>query len=363
MIEQQASDMSNEELEFYSRQIVLPHIGYDGQLSLHNAKVCIVGLGGLGSPAALQLAAMGAGHLRLVDYDVVELSNLQRQHLYTTNSVGYPKVEVAAEKLRALNPYIEIEPLPVYVSAYNAEDVISDADLIVDGLDRMSPRYALNRACVKLGIPYVFGAAIMTFGNVSTIIPGETACLECFQRDIDDSMLPTCAVAGIHPSITNLIASIQVSEATRIILGEKPSLANKLLHCDIWHMEFEQIEISKAEDCPICGSKPAAPPRPLKQKMATELCAREGRRTFVITPQRNLALDMDELSALITKLGFEIKVKAKLGITFGADLKPAGSLLKSGVMIIEDAGDEEEAQDLYNKIIVDELQIIRSSGE
>lgn len=363
MVKHQAPDLSNEELDFYSRQIVLPYIGYDGQLNLRNARVCIVGLGGLGSPAALQLAAMGVGYLRLVDYDVVELSNLQRQHLYTTNSVGYPKVEVAAERLRALNPYIEIEPLPLYVGVNNVGDVIRETDLVVDGLDRMSPRYALNRACVRLGIPYVFGAAIMTFGNVSTIIPGKTACLECFQRDFEDNMLPTCAVAGIHPAITNLIASIQVSEATRIILGEKPSLANKLLHCDIWHMEFEEVEISKAEDCPICGSKPAAPPRPLKQKMTTELCAREGRRTFVITPKRNLALDMDQLSALLTRLGFEIKVKADLGITFGADPKPGGSLLKSGIMIIKDADNEEEVHDFYNKIIIDELQIPHSSVE
>jgi molybdopterin/thiamine biosynthesis adenylyltransferase len=361
MVRHQAPELSNEELEFYSRQIVLPNIGYEGQLRLRKAQVCIVGLGGLGSPAALQLAAMGVGHLRLVDYDVVELSNLQRQHLYTANSVGYPKVEVAAERLRALNPCIEIEPLPLYVGANNAEDVIRDMDLVVDGLDRMSPRYALNRACVGLGMPYVFGAAIMTFGNVSTIIPGETACLECFQRGFEDDMLPTCAVAGIHPAITNLIASIQVSEATRLLLGEKPRLANKLLHCDIWHMEFEEVELLKAKDCPVCGSKTSSQPVPLRQKLVTELCARGGKRTYVIMPKTDLALDMDELYSLLVRKGFRVKVKADLGITFDRAPRGIASILKSGIMIIEDADNEGEAQDFYGKIVIDELQIPHSS--
>ncbi len=362
MAKSKVGEFPDEELEYYSRQIVLPDVGYDGQRRLRNARVCIVGLGGLGSPAAIQLAAIGVGHLRLVDYDVVELSNLQRQHLYTVSSVGYPKVEVAVKRLRELNPYIEIEPLPLALNVDNAEDIIRHMDLVVDGLDRMSPRYALNRACVTLGIPYVFGAAIMTFGNVSTIIPGETACLECFQRNFEDDLLPTCAVVGVHPSITNLIASIEVSEATRIILGEKPRLANKLLHCDIWQMEFEEVEIAKAEDCPVCGTKPSAAPMPLRHRMVSELCAREGRRTFVIMPKRNLALDMDELHSLLVRDGFEVKVKADLGITFDSGREGTASILKSGIMIIESAPDEEAAHDLYVRI-TDRLQIARSSVE
>ena len=227
----------------------------------------------------------------------------------------------------------------------------------------MTPRYALNRACLQLGVPYVFGAAIMTFGNVSTIMPGETACLECFQRNFEDDMLPTCAVVGVHPVITNTIASIEVSEATRIILGKKPRLANKLLHCDIWHMEFEEVEIIKAEDCPVCGSKPSSPPMPLRQRLVTELCAREGKRTFVITPRGNLALDLDELYSLLATNGFEVKVKADLGITFDSGQKRTASILKSGIMIIESAADEEEAYNFYGQIIIDELQISRSSIE
>src|SRR3972149_232305 len=272
----QVQNLSNMELEFYSRQIILPDSGYKGQLKLRNSKVCVVGLGGLGSPAALQLAAMGVGFLRLVDRDVVELSNLQRQHLYSVNFVGYPKVEVAARRLRELNPNIEIEPLPLALNVNNAEEIIRDMDVVVDGLDLMTPRYALNRACLKLGVPYIFGAAITTCGSASAIIPGKTACLECFQGNLEDNMLPKCAIVGVHPSILNITASVEVSEATRIIVGKEPRLANKILHCDIGDMTFEEVEISKAENCPVCGSKASVAPIPLKQKLVTETCGRKG---------------------------------------------------------------------------------------
>jgi len=356
-------DLSDEELEFYSRQIVLPEIGYNGQLKLRNARVCIVGLGGLGSPTALQLAAMGVGYLRLVDRDVVELSNLQRQHLYSVNFLGYPKVEVAAKRLRGLNPNTEIEPLTLSLNVNNAEDIIRDIDVVVDGLDRMTPRYALNRACQKVGAPYVFGAAIMTFGNVSTIIPGKTPCLECFQGNLDDDVLPTCAVVGVHPSILNIIASIEVSEAIRIILREKPRLVNKILHCDIGDMILEEVEISKVDNCPVCGSKPSGSPMALKQKLVTEICGREGKRVFVITPRRNLELNVNELFLLLKNNGLKIKVKADLGVTFDNGLNGTASILKSGIMIIDGISNESEAYDFYSKIIINELKVPLSKIE
>ncbi|MEM2111612.1 MAG: HesA/MoeB/ThiF family protein [Candidatus Bathyarchaeia archaeon] len=356
-------DISDEELKFYSRQIVLREIGYNGQLKLRNAKICIVGLGGLGSPAALQLAAMGIGHLRIVDCDIVELSNLQRQILYNTNFLGYPKVEIAAKRLHELNPYIEIEPLPLSLKSNNAEDIIKDVDVVVDGLDRMTPRYALNRASQKLGIPYVFSAAIMTFGNVSTIIPGETPCLECFQGNLDDALLPTCAVVGVHPSVLGIIASVEVSEAVRIVLGEKPHLAGKIFHCDVADLIFEEVEISKAETCPVCGSKPSGSPMPLKEKLVTETCSREGKRVFVITPKRNLELNLNDLYLLLKNYGFEIKIKSDFGIRFVKDLNETASILQSGVMIMEGADNEKDAYDFYNQIIINGLKFQRSDIE
>lgn len=334
---------------------MLPEIGYKGQMRLRNAKIGIIGLGGLGSPAAYQLAALGIGHLRLVDRDVVELSNLHRQHLYGIGSLGFPKVEAAANRLHDLNPNIEIEPLPLSLNTDNAETIISDLDIVVDGLDRMAPRYAINRACQKLNIPYVFGAAIMTMGNVTTIIPNETPCLECFQGNLEDDTLPRCAVVGVHPSVLSIIASIEVSEAVRTILGQKPHLANRLLYCDMGNLEFLKVEIVRDENCPVCGTTPSAPPMPLKHKSISELCGRKGKRVFTITPRKNLQIDLDELHAVIHNLGFETTAKTNLGLTFNNGL--TASILKSGIMIVEGAKSENEAWNFYTKMIIDELKI------
>lgn len=352
------ADLSESEIEYYSRQIVLPDIGYKGQVKLKGASVCIVGLGGLGSPAALQLAAMGVGHLRLVDHDVVELSNLQRQHIYSVKFLGYPKVEAAAIRLKELNPNIEVEPLPISLNHRTIEEAIRDVNVVIDGLDRMSTRYIVNRACQKIGVPYIYGAAIMTFGSASTIIPGETPCLECFQGGIDDDMLPSCAVVGVHPATLNIIASIEVSEATKIITGKKPQLASKLLHCDISEMIFETIGVSRAEKCPVCGLK-GAPSKPIEEKVIMELCGREGKRVFLIVPRRNLNIDMNKLSWTIDSLkDFKIKVRANLGITFTDNINNRTiSILKSGIMIVDNVNSEDEAYNFYRRILVDGLGV------
>jgi adenylyltransferase/sulfurtransferase len=359
----QTIDLTDSELEFYSRQIVLPDIGYSGQLKLKKSKVCIVGLGGLGSPIALQLAAMGIGQLRLVDCDIVELSNLQRQHIYNTNYLGHPKVEVAAKKLNELNPNIRIEPLPQSLNEGNAEEIIGGVDVVVDGLDRMTPRYALNRASQKLNVPYIFAAAIMTYGNVSTIIPKKTPCLECFQGNLDDEALPKCSVMGVHPSILNIIASIEVSEAIRIILGYKPLLTNKILHCDIGNMEFEHIDITKADNCPVCSLNSSISPLPLEYKIINELCSRNGKRVFTIIPKRKLQIDINKLNSTLEKDGFEIKIKTSLSLGFNYNKKVKATILKSGIMIFEGVEFGEEAYRYFNNLIVDKLKIPRENIE
>jgi len=303
---------------------------------------------------------MGVGHLRLVDYDVVERSNLQRQHLYDVSAVGYPKVEVASRRLSEMNPYVEIEPLPLAIAAHNAEEIIDGVDVVVDGLDRMSPRYAVNRACVRLGVPYVFGAAVSMYGNTSTILPHETACLECFQGFTEDDALPSCAVLGVHPSIIGLIASIEVAETTRILLGQTPRLANKLLHCDIEAMEFDEITLSIAPSCPACGSGTRSDPPAPQYGLTTELCSRDGRRTFAIMPRRNLDLDMEQARGLLVKSGFGVTVNASLGITFQWGASGRASLLSSGILIVEGARDESEAYGLYRLLVVEGLNIPHS---
>jgi adenylyltransferase/sulfurtransferase len=352
--------LSESELEFYSRQIALSEIGYEGQLRLTRSSVCIAGLGGLGSPVALQLAAMGVGHIRLVDQDIVELSNLHRQIIYGAKFIGYPKVEVAAKRLKELNPHIEVEPLPISINANNAKDIVKGMDVIVDGLDRITPRYAINRACQKIGVPYIFAAAIMTFGNVTTIIPGKTPCLECFQGDLNDEILPTCASVGVHTSLLSIMSGIETSEAIRIMLGKEPLLAKRLLHCDVRDLTFEEIEISKAENCPVCGSKPLRPPMPLIRKTISEIHGRGRGKSYRIIPREDLKLNIDKLTSVITEIGFKIKVKAELGVTFFNEFGGATSILKSGITVIEGAEDEIEAYKSFSKLIVDRLGISES---
>jgi len=342
-------ELSDEELQYYSRQVVMAEMGYGAQLKLKNSKACVLGVGGLGSVASMQLAAMGVGYLRIVDRDVVELTNLHRQHLYGIDSVGYPKVEAAAKRLQTLNPYITVEPLPLSINEANAADIVEGMDVVVDGLDSMAARYAINRACVKLGVPYVFGAAITATGNLSTIVPGETACLECFYGSLDDRKLPKCGVVGVHPSLVNVIASLEVSEAVRILAGKQPLLVNKLLYFDLNEMEFSKISLSKVESCPVCGTGSSCSPVPLQRERVEEICGRGGRKAFVVAPEENLNVNLRELSNYLKRKGFSIEAEGKLGLTFvQGDVK--ASALKSGVVILEGITEKGEALNFFSEL-------------
>lgn len=330
------------EFEYYSRQLVLKDVGIEGQRRLKKSTACVVGAGGLGCPILTQLASMGVGTLRVVDRDVVEMSNLQRQNLYGVNVLGVPKVEAAEARLRQLNPFIEVEAVPLSVTPGNAEKIISGADVVVDAVDSMNTRYALNRACQRLGVPFVHGGVIMQVGNVSTILPGETACLECFQGNVDDAGLPSCAVQGVHPSVISIIASIQVSETVKLLLGQRPALADTLLFVDLGDLTFEKIQVSKVKSCPVCGDEPRDKPSPLRSSVMEELCGREGRRVFVFSPDEDQHLDLEKVNRRIQDQGYEVSVKSRLGTTFtGGGVR--GSVLSSGVIIVEGLEDSDGA--------------------
>lgn len=327
----------------------MTEMGYNAQLKLKGSKVCLVGMGGLGSPASMQLVAMGVGFLRIVDRDFVELTNLHRQHLYSVDDVGVPKVEAAAKRLRCLNPYITVEPLPLSANESNAEDLVRGMDLVVDGLDSMATRYAINRACLKLGVPYVFGAAITTNGNVSTIVPGETACLECFYGGLDDKKLPKCGVVGVHPSLVNIIASLEVSEAIRILVGKQPRLANKLLHFDLNELEFNEISLKNVESCPVCGSHPSSSPMSLKHELVEEICGRKGKKVFVVVPKKSMDINLGDVKNYLKKKGFGLKIEAELGLTFDSSEVKA-SVLKSGIIILEGLKEKDEALKFFKEL-------------
>ena len=343
------TELTDNELDTYSRQIVLADIGYDGQLKLRNAKVCLIGVGGLGSPVALKLVGMGIGHLRFVDRDIVSRSDLHRQHLYDTESLGRPKVEVAFNKLSRLNPDVTLEPVPESLNSGNAEELIAGMDIVVDGLDRPEPRYIVNRICNKLKIPYVFGAAIEAFGNVSTILPGQTFCLECFMPDLKDEDLPVCGLVGVHPSAIGIVSSVQVYEAVRVLIGQQPKLHNKLLYVDLREFEFNILDIPALESCKVCGTTPDGELMEISDRFFEETCARDGRRNFVVSPKRRLDLNMEQLGAAVKDGGLQIKSSGLFGITFQKSERLSACILKSGIMIAQTPPQMED--DLKHEVV------------
>ena len=353
-------ELSDAELEIYARQIALEDIGYDGQLKLRNAKACIIGLGGLGSLIALKLVGMGIGYLRIVDRDIVSRSDLHRQYLYDVDSVGEPKVEAALRKLSRVNPDVKLDPLPDSLNSNNAEEVIGGVDIVLDGLDRPEPRYIVNRTCNKLKIPYVFGAAIEAFGNVSTIVPGQTCCLECFMRGLKGDDLPKCGVVGVHTSVLGIVTAVQAFEAVRLIVGQEPKLLNKLLYVDLRDMKFHMLKLSNLENCPVCGVQPTSTIEPLVDNFFEETCARDGQRNFIISPKKRIEINLEDLTMILAERGFPVKTSGLLGITFKQSEDIIACILKSGIMITQTSPDlkdnpKDDVFETYKSLLIDGL--------
>jgi molybdopterin/thiamine biosynthesis adenylyltransferase len=363
-VDMTTQDLSDAELEIYARQIVLDEIGYDGQVKLRNAKACIIGMGGLGSMIAPKLVGMGVGTLRIVDRDIVSRSDLHRQHLYDADSLGRPKVEVAFQKLSRLNPDVTVDPFPESLNSTNAQDLIRGMDIVLDGLDRPEPRYLINRTCLNLNIPYVFGAAIQTLGNVSTIVPGRTLCLECFMGGLKEDDLPKCGVVGVHPSVLGIVTAVQVFEAIRLLTGQEPTLLNKLFYIDLGDMKFHTLKLAVREDCPVCGAQPNRVPAPVEDKLFEETCARDGRRNFVISPRKRIDINLKKVPPILGEKRFPIQSSGLLGITFEQPGDITTSLLKSGVMIVQTPPSltkdmREDVMKTYEVLLVDGLGLSR----
>lgn len=344
------SELSSKDIDRYSRQIMLEEIGYQGQLNLRSAKICVVGVGGLGNPITTRLAAMGVGKLRIIDRDVIELSNLHRQTMFDESDVGQVKVEVAAKKLKKLNPDVEIESLPISINDYTALDAIEGCDVVIDALDSVNARYALNKACVEKNIPFVTGAAVGVSGQAFTILPGKSACYSCMFPALDEDSMPTCSIEGVHPSILSIIGGIEVAEAVKIILGKTPSLSNKILHVDLENLDFVMTKTFRAEECSVCGTgKVESVPR--QDLIIEELCGRNrGKRTFSITPTQKFEIDTDKITNLAKDLEFRVENQGELGLSMRTnDLSV--SFMKRGSAVIVGPKDESDAVLLYKKLV------------
>ena len=249
--------LSHEELLRYSRHLTLPDVGLDGQTKLRTARVLLIGAGGLGSPAALYLAAAGVGTLGIVDFDVVDASNLQRQIVHGTSSLGRPKTESARERLHDINPHVTIEPFPKQLTSTNALEVLRDFDVIVDGSDNFPTRYLVNDACVLLGKPNVYGSIFQFDGQVSVFDAKRGPCYRClFAEPPPPDLVPSCAEGGVLGVLPGIIGSLQALEAIKLIVGFGESLIGRLLLLDGRRMQFRELALEKDRECPVCGRHP-----------------------------------------------------------------------------------------------------------
>ena len=346
----EVSDLSEKELDRYSRQVMLEEIGYQGQLKLKQAKVCVVGVGGLGNPITTRLAAMGVGKIRIVDRDVIELSNLHRQTMFNEDDIGQVKVETAAKKLRKLNPDIIIEELPVSVNDYSAFDVVDGCDVVIDALDSVNARYSLNKACIEKKIPFVTGAAVGVTGQSFTILPNESACYHCLFPALDEDSMPTCSIEGVHPSILSIIGGIEVSEAVKIITGKEPSLKDKVLHVDLENLVFNFTKVARVQECSVCGSGKKEV-KPKEELILEELCGRNrGKRTFSVTPTYPVTLNVDEITSIAKEKGFIVENLGELGLSIRTD-DLSVSFMKRGSAVLVGPRDEKEAISLYKDLL------------
>ncbi|HUX14290.1 MAG TPA: molybdopterin-synthase adenylyltransferase MoeB [Spirochaetia bacterium] len=249
--------LTNEEILRYSRHLIMPEVALAGQEKLKAARVLCVGAGGLGSPIALYLAAAGIGTIGIVDFDVVDSTNLQRQIIHTTADVGRSKVESAAEKISAINPHIEVRHFNVALSSENALEIFSDFDIVADGTDNFATRYLVNDACVLSRIPYVYASVFRFEGQASVFAAGDGPCYRClYPEPPPPGTVPSCAEGGVLGVLPGLLGVIQATEVIKLVLGAGDSLVGRLLLVDALSMRFRELKLARNPDCPVCGENP-----------------------------------------------------------------------------------------------------------
>ncbi len=319
--------LSPDEIRRYSRHLVLPEVGLEGQRALKAARVLCVGAGGLGSPVATYLAAAGVGTIGIVDFDVVDLSNLQRQLLHMTRDVGRPKVVSARERLKAINPEVRVEAHDVALTSANALDMIARYDVIVDGTDNFPTRYLVNDACVLTRRPYIYGSVFRFEGQASVFATADGPCYRCLYPEPPPAgLVPSCAEGGVLGVLPGIIGTIQATETLKRILGAGDSLAGRLLILDALAMKFREVRLRRDPDCPVCGEKPTIRElQDYEQFCGTSLAAPSSRPAdFDISP-RALAQALDGADAPLL-LDVREPMEFQINRLPNAVLMPFGSL-------------------------------------
>lgn len=337
----------------YVRQMRYAPIGAAGQQSLSSRSAVVVGLGALGAVIASHLVRGGIGRIRLIDRDIVEFSNLHRQMLYTEEDAEQliPKAEAAAIRLRAANSEPIIEPVATELSAFNAEQLLADADIIMDGTDNFSARYLINEVSVKHGIPWVYGGAVGGSGMCTSIIPGTTACFRClFPAPPAAGAVDTCETAGVISPIIDIIGSLQAAEALKLLTGNAEAVNQGLTQVDVWHSQWLNIKTTQSRriDCPVCAKRQFHALENHDNHSATaSLC---GRHTVQITPPQPLQTPLTQIARGLSHTGQIELTRYLMRITL-ADRECTFILFPDGRALVQGTDDPVTAQQIYNDLI------------
>lgn len=345
-------------LKRYSRQVILSNIGEEGQKKLLNSKAVIVGCGALGTVAANNLARAGVGHIIIIDRDFVELSNLQRQMLFDEKDVGEPKALAATQKLKSINSDIEVEPLVADLNHTNIQEILNDADVVIDATDNIQTRMLVNDVCVQKGIPWIYTGAIGTSGMIMNLMP-DGPCLRCLYPNIPQAgSLPTCDTLGVLNTVTSIMGSMESTEALKILLGVyskssqkdnddegKVDIDGKLIVYDAWDNSIDHIVVKKVEECVCCGEKNFKFLEAEDKEIITSLC---GRNAVQITPARPKKISLMDLASNLEKLG-EVKSSDFLLLFKIEDYEI--SVFRDARAIIKGTNDGNMAKSLYARYI------------
>jgi adenylyltransferase/sulfurtransferase len=329
----------------YSRQTAFAKLGKAGQQKLFTARAVIIGVGALGTVIANNLCRAGVGHLRLIDRDYVELNNLQRQVLFDEGDAAKepPKAIAAAEHLSKINSEIALEPVIADVNSSNIEELIKDADVVLDGSDNMEIRFLINEACHKLRIPWVYGGVLGSAGNCMTVLPGGP-CFRCFVPDIPAPGYPTCSSAGVLNMAAGIIASMESAEAVKIITGSaEPNC--RVFVLDVWNNTAEYVFLQKDPDCPVCGRGEYELLGRLRESYTTSLC---GRDEYQVVPGRKARIDFSEFEAKLRNAGNVSHTEFMLSFSDG---RIGFNLFADGRAIIKNIKDERTARSVYAEYI------------
>jgi len=342
------SDPLQKNTDRYCRQSLLPQIGAEGQRRLSESRVVIVGLGAMGSAAATLLVRAGIGEVVLIDRDLVELHNLQRQVLYSEEDVDRPKAVAAAEALQKANSSIKITFHTRDLNLTNAEKLLTGADLVLDGTDNLQTRFLINDVCVKHAIPWVYAGAVGTSGMVMPILPGRGPCFRCLVPELPGpGLLQTCDIAGILNTVPAFIASLECTLAFQILTGKPVTEGVKayLIHADLWYQTFDRVAVGKRADCPCCGKGRMDFLQASSREMITSLC---GRDAIQITPVAALEISLEELGERLMRLG-DVR-STRYMLTFRTDTE-ALTVFRDGRAIIQGTKDEAKARSVYARYI------------